>query len=171
MLSNENVSSLMDIAGVKNFFKLVYLYFSKLLIKISKEIPLIIFRRLLEINQDIWSASSTRHSQFLSTLSRGRGGTCTRSEPSIWDLRAVGCRFRVARFRAAVVTTVRGIKRRWIAGFREMRERACVFFRTVEFIGAPKSSGIVKYLCGLDDCARTSRQSDRSFFTFSILFT
>lgn len=42
--------------------------------------------------------------------------------------------------RATVVTTVRDIKRWRIAGFREMRERACLFFRSVEFIGTPKSS-------------------------------
>jgi len=56
--------------------------------------------------------------------------------------------------RITVVTTVKGIKRQRIAGFREMRERACVFSDCRIYRRAEIERGIVKYLCGLDDCAR-----------------
>lgn len=70
--------------------------------------------------------------------------------------------------RATVVTTVRGIKCRRIAGFREMRERACVFFWTVEFIGAWKSSVEWWNICAGLTIVRTSRQGDR-FLLFFLL--
>jgi len=54
---------------------------------------------------------------------------------------------------ATVVTTVRGIKRQRIVGFREMRERACVFSDCRIYRRAEIERGIMKYLCRLDDCA------------------
>lgn len=52
--------------------------------------------------------------------------------------------------RAAVVIAVRGIKRRRIAGFREMRERACIFSSRRIYRRAEIERRIVKYSCGLE---------------------
>lgn len=128
-------------------------------------------KELSEINQDIQSASSTTQPQFLPILSRRRGGTCTRLGPSIWDLRVAGCRFHVACSSHGCYDCERHQTPADCGISRNARERACVLFRTVEFIDAPKSSVELWNICAGLTIVHTSCQNDRSFSFFSILFT
>lgn len=126
-------------------------------------------KELSEINQSIRSVSSTRHPQFLSILSCGRGGTCTRSGPSIWDLRAVGCRFRVVRSSHGCYDRERHQTSADCGISRNAGTNVCIFSDCRIYRRAEIEHGIVKYLCGLDDCAHESSSSEWSILFFLFL--
>lgn len=123
-----------------------------------------------KINQNPRSASSTRQPQFLSILSRGRGGTCMRSGPSIWDLRATGCRFRVAHSSHGCYDRERHQMPADCGISRNAGTSVCVFSDCRIYRRAEIERRIVKYLCGLDDCAHESSEWTVLFFSFFIFF-
>lgn len=126
-------------------------------------------KELLEINQDTQSASSTSNQNFYRYITRRRGGTCT-------VIGTVNLRFTRGRMPFPRCLFQLRLLRLWEAsnasGLWDFAKcgNEHVFFRTVEFIGAPKSSVELWNICAGLTIVHTSCQNDRSFFFFSILF-